>query len=156
MNYIAEYKPLLDLLNALVSPFLAVVVSYIAFQQWKTNERREQRESLEIKISIYKRVKSHLSHIDSNREVRMDLYQEFLDASAEADFIFPEVFQDYLAEIDIQTSSWLDGQSRCDLLPGESDQPKIDEIEKEMERYIDELQNLHCSLYESFRRYVRV
>ncbi|GMT47733.1 MAG: hypothetical protein IEMM0007_1299 [bacterium] len=152
--YINEYKPLIYLLNGLVGPVLAATVAYIAYQQWKTNDRKEKRETRGIKISIYKRIKSHLHYIDTTREVRKDLYEEFKQAYAEADFVFHKKLDEFLSEIDINSFQWLSNKEDLDCAAPDADQQSIEKLHCEMESYIDILQNSHCELYEKFSKHI--
>jgi len=155
MGWINDLKPLLDLLNGLVSPVLATTLAYIAYQQWKTNSRKERRESTKIDISIYGRIKSHLKYIDATREIRSDLYEGFEQACAEADFIFPKEVTKYLNRIDILSSQWLRNNECLDCAAPDADRASINKMEVDMEKYMNELQKLHCGLLELFERHIK-
>ena len=156
MEWIRDIKPLTDLLNGLLSPILAATVVYIAFQQWKTNDSREKRESRSAKISIYKSVKSHLHHIDATREIRIELYENFRQAHAEADFVFPKELTEYLDDIDIYSSQWISDKECLDSAAQDADMKSIIKLEADMEKYIDSLQDAHCVLYDNFSKYINV
>ncbi len=152
MEWIDKIKPLLDLLNGLVSPFLAITVAYIAYQQWKTNQRRENREQRAIQVSIYKRVKSHLNYIDYNREVDPELFEEFKQASAEADFVFPETVKEYLADVESDSSQWLVWKDCLDTAAKDADQQSIASLEVDNENIMDKLQQKSCDLLNLFEK----
>lgn len=154
LNCINEYKPLLDLLNGLVSPVLASTVAYIAYQQWKTNDRKERRESRQEKLSIYKRVKTHMNYVDATREVRRDLYEEFREACAEADFVFPQELNNFLSEIDTNSLQWLCDQDNLDCAAPDADEKSIQALHREMEVYMDTLQKLRGKLHEEFSKHI--
>ena len=150
MESIENIKPLIDLLNGLVSPFLAVTVAYIAYQQWKTNQSREKREQREIQVSIYRRVKSHLNYIDYKREIDPGLFEEFKQASAEADFVFPEAVKEFLADVESDSSQWLDWKECLDTAASNADQQSIARLEQDNEKIMDNLQQKHCELFDLF------
>lgn len=58
---------LIDIAAAMLTPVIAIVGSLIAFQQWKTNQSREQRESRSLKISIYSVVKRFVNDVIDNQ-----------------------------------------------------------------------------------------
>lgn len=150
MEWVAEIEPLIKVMNGLVSPFLAITVAYIAYQQWKTNQRKEDREIRSIKVSVYKRVKALLNHTDSTREVRSDLYEEFKQASAEADFIFPATIRDFLDEIDLRAGDWLYNNECLNNAAPDADKASLARIRSDNEKNIDYMQQAHCGLYELF------
>lgn len=154
MKWVTEIEPLIKVMNGLVSPFLAITVAYIAYQQWRTNQRKEEREVRSIKVSIYKRVKALLNHADSTREVRSDLYEEFKQASAEADFIFPVNVREFLDEIDLRAGEWLHNKECLDNAAPNADQNSLAKIESDNEEYIDYIQQAHCELYDLFNPYI--
>jgi hypothetical protein len=150
MEWIEKIKPLIDLLNGLVSPFLAITVAYIAYQQWKTNQSREKRERREVKISIYKRVKSHLNYIDYKREIDPRLFEEFKQASAEADFVFSETVKEFLSDVESDSSQWLDFKECLDTPAPDAEQQSIVRIELDNEKIMDNLQQKYCELFDLF------
>lgn len=149
---INEYRPLVDLLTALLSPVLAATVAYIAYQQWKTNDKKEKRESRQEKLSIYKRVKTHMNYVNTTREVRRDLYEDFSEACAESDFIFPQELNDFLEEINRNSLWWLTNQDDLNCVAHDADVESIENHRREMEEYMDNLQCLHCKLREEFSK----
>ncbi|ATC95134.1 hypothetical protein [Pseudoalteromonas tunicata] len=145
---------MLEILNALVSPALATAVAYIAYQQWKTNDRREKREARATKIAIYKSVKKHLNYIDVLRSIDKSLHDDFQQAAAEAEFIFPEEITECLDKIDVYSLQWLSNKECQDSATDQSNRETLINLEKEMEKYIDDLQNIHCNIFVIFKKYI--
>ena len=154
MVCIETYKPLIDLLNGLFTPILAIVVAYIAYQQWKTNDRKEKREFREVKISIYKRVKSHLDYTWTTREIKIDLYEDFKFAYAEANFIFPKELNDFLSQINTMSLCWVRDKEDLDCAHPNANQKSIDKKIEDMDLYMDKLQKAHDDLYDQFSTYI--
>ena len=50
-------KDIVATLAAVLSPLIGIAVAYVAYQQWKTNQGRERRETRAAKIAVYRRVK---------------------------------------------------------------------------------------------------
>lgn len=141
-------------LQALATPTIGAIVAYIAYQQWKTNQRREDRESRTARLSVYRRVKAMLRHIDETREVRSDLYDQFCEASAEADFLFPEAVRNWLLNVEGRASQWLTYKQDLDSTIGRPRDAHIERLESDMEKVIDELQDSHCQLLDIFSRHM--
>jgi hypothetical protein len=100
-------KQLTEIFASLVSPITAVMVGYIAYRQWKSDEQEKQRRKMEKKILIFKAVSEHLSHIDRTLKVDEETYKSFRLAYTEAQFYFPNDTVQYLSEININSHQWL-------------------------------------------------
>lgn len=90
----------LQILQGLLTPVIAVVAVYIAWQQWKVNERKFEFDRYERRIRIYQEVRTILTRatlLGSNFE--FNAMQEFRTATAEADFLFEPEISAYLDEI---------------------------------------------------------
>jgi len=150
-----EFSTFTASVSALLTPIIATAVAYIAYQQWRTNHRREERESRSSRLAVYRRVKALLRDVDNTREVRKDLYSDFCEASAEADFLFPEILREWLGEIESAGVQWLDYNEAISLAAPDADQASITRIERDMDRLIDSLQNAHCVLREKFEEHMK-
>ncbi len=78
----------ITLFQGLLTPMLAILTGYIAYQQYKINHRREKRESRQAKLSIYRKIKNFLNYFKREETIPADKYNEVKDAIAEADFLF--------------------------------------------------------------------
>ncbi|WP_305810113.1 hypothetical protein [Photobacterium kishitanii] len=52
-----ELKIITGIFSSLTNPIVAIVVAYIAYQQWKVNSNKEMRESNQNKLHVYLAVK---------------------------------------------------------------------------------------------------
>ena len=144
-------KPIIDLLTALMSPIVAITVTYIAYQQWKINASKETREIRTEKLHIYLSVKRFLSHIDETRIIDPILYKEFQEASALADFIFDADVIDWLFDVDSNASSWLDGENMRIQHQEKAPLEFLQKEEMRQDKIIDKLQTAHCQLLDVFK-----
>lgn len=88
-----------QILQGLLTPVIGVTTAYIAWQQWRTNERKAVLDRYERRLQIYQRVIEMLRHICSNfRPELQDLFK-FSAETAEADFLFGEDIPKYIDEI---------------------------------------------------------
>ena len=151
----SELSTLTEFVSALLTPIIAAVVAYIAYQQWRTDHRREKRESRASQLAVYRRAKALLRHVDYTREVDKELYSDFCDASAEADFLFPKGVREWLGEIESAAAQWLDCNQSISSATPDADGASIIRLERDMERLIDTLQNAHCVLREKFEAHMK-
>lgn len=151
----SEFSMLVSSVSALLAPIIAIAVAFIAYQQWKTNHRREERESRSARLAIYRRTKALLRHVDYTGEIRKNLYDDFCEASAEADFLFPESLAEWLEELESSAAQWLDWHEAMSSVAADADQNSIARIHRDMEEIIDSLQNAHCVLKEKFAEHMK-
>lgn len=157
----------IDVLSALLTPVIGIVATWIAYQQYKTNQRAARREARSGQIAVYKEVKLLLNFIDSNGEVSETLYDQFLSAVAEADFLFGEDIRDWLGEVQSEVGqllAWeqavfdLKREHRVMIKPDEALEAKAPEdyqyLKGEIEKNIDALQNYHIELRDKFSPYL--
>jgi len=144
-------KPLIDLFTALLSPLVAIIVTYIAYQQWKINNSKEKREVKSEKLQVYLSAKRFLSKIDETRTVDESLYREFQEATALADFMFDETIIDWLADVNSDASSWLDGEYTRISYNEKGLKKNLKQVSPIQDSIIDKLQNAHCQLLDIFK-----
>lgn len=93
----------IDTLSALLTPAIALIALYIAYQQHKTNQQRLRHETYERRLKVYKAVQAHLSVI---LRAGKTSYQEctlFYSEASEAAFLFDKSVMDKIDEIYIKS-----------------------------------------------------
>jgi hypothetical protein len=158
LEFCREYKVVIDFFGALLGPIIAITVAYIAYQQWRTNKRREQREEAQAKLSVYRKAKKFLRYVDNTCKIDPNLFEKFAEAVAEADFLFPNDVRDWLADVESEASCWLNGCRDIELFraqnPKEGEPDWIAREKKYMEEHIDKLQDAHVQLFSKFRKHI--
>ena len=91
--------PWTETLTALLTPIIAMIAVYIAFQQHKLNEQRLRHEVYERRLKVYKAVQKHLSSILGAGKTTYPLCAEFYSEAAEASFLFDNSVQEKIDEI---------------------------------------------------------
>ena len=89
----------IDILAALLTPTIALIALYIAYQQYKINQQRLRHETYERRLRVYKAVQAHLSII---LRAGKTSYQEctlFYSEASEAAFLFDNSVMDKIDEI---------------------------------------------------------
>lgn len=82
-----------------MTPVIGAVALYIAWQQWKTNERKAILDRYERRLRIYQRVVEMLHFICSRFNPEINDLLKFIADTAEAGFLFGSEISEYLDEI---------------------------------------------------------
>jgi len=163
MDIVTNMQPIVNLLGSLLSPLIAITVAYIAYQQWKVNRSKSNREIREAEITIYLNFSTFLRNVDDTGKVDSELHKELQATIARADFLFNHEMREWLREIEIEALCWLDGKKMIES----ADSQKLDEENSKareewkmkeleyMERSIDKLQSYHCELLDKFKHHMQ-
>ncbi len=89
----------LDILKALLTPVIAVIATYIAYQQFKVNKRKFEFDRYERRVQIYREVRAILIRVQRDFNPEISELQTFITATAEADFLFGPEIPMYIDEI---------------------------------------------------------
>lgn len=89
----------IQIFSGLLTPLIAIVTVYIAWQQWKTNERKFKLDVYERRLIIYEEVKKFLLIICREADVEFDEAIRFRTSVSEADFLFGSEIVQYIDEI---------------------------------------------------------
>lgn len=90
---------LIEISKALLTPVVAAVATYIAWQQWQTNERKARLEGYDRRLRVYEEVRKILSLVMRDTDVSTDDLLKFRVATSEADFLFGPEIPKYIDEI---------------------------------------------------------
>lgn len=88
-----------ELSKALMTPLIAVVATYIAWQQWKTNQLKLHLDRYDRRLKVYEEVRQILSVIVRDAKASYDDLLRFRRAVSEADFLFGPEIPAYIDEI---------------------------------------------------------
>ncbi|QJR16715.1 hypothetical protein [Usitatibacter palustris] len=87
------------LLSALLTPVIAIITTYIAWQQWQGNRQKLRFDQYEKRLRIYQEVVKILGHIMRDADVRLEDLMLFRANTAEADFLFGPEIPKYIEEV---------------------------------------------------------
>lgn len=90
---------ILDISKALLTPIVAIVATYIAWQQWKTNQRKLVLDRYDRRLHVYEEVRKILSIILRDAKASYDDLLKFRTSVSEADFLFGSEIPSYIDEI---------------------------------------------------------
>lgn len=88
-----------EVLSALLTPAIALIALFIAYQQYRVNQFRLRHELYERRLRVYKAVQSFLSDIVREGGTDYPRCAEFYREASEAVFLFEPSVQEYIEEI---------------------------------------------------------
>jgi hypothetical protein len=89
----------ITILQGLLTPLIAMIATYIAWQQWQGNKQKLKMDGYERRLRVYQEVVKMLKQC-ANGEIReFPIILAFGAATAEADFLFGPEIRQYLDEI---------------------------------------------------------
>jgi hypothetical protein len=136
-----DAKEVVALFNALLTPLIAVVAVYIAWQQWQTNKHELELELYDRRLRIYEEVRKILSIILLEAEASTEDLLKFRTAVSEADFLCGHEVVAYVDEIyrrGLHLRKW-NTQYR-DASPGCDHAKVVEEIDKELTWLTDQFE----------------
>jgi uncharacterized ubiquitin-like protein YukD len=92
-------EQIIDISKALLTPAIAIIATYIAWQQWKTNQQKLNLERYDRRLVVYEEVRKILSIIVRDADASYEDLLKFRTAVSEADFLFGEEIPLYIDEI---------------------------------------------------------
>lgn len=85
--------------TALLTPVIAVVATYIAWQQWQTNKQKLVLDRYDRRLLVYEEVRKILSIIMRDGKANTEDLLKFRTSVSEADFLFGPEITTYIDEI---------------------------------------------------------
>jgi len=95
----------IQILQGLLTPVIACIAVYIAYQQHKTARYRLRLDLYNKRFNMFNSTKSLLGKIVSMGDVTNEELSDFHRSTAEAIFLFKQDIPDYLGELDKQGST---------------------------------------------------
>jgi hypothetical protein len=147
----------LEVFKGLLTPMIAIVTAYIAFQQWKANERRLVLDRYDRRLKIYQRVVEFIGLACRDFKPEPHDVVAFQAATAEADFLFGPEIGAYIRELSGRAMAsriaHLEYRDSTQQWPAGYDHEKV---VAEMQRHSEWLAEQHGVAREKFRRYLDV
>ena len=99
LNFITEYKAIVDFLSATLAPVIAIVAVFIAYQQWRTNKLRIKIELFDRRHKVYQHIADFLGSVISTGGVEPDIENKFLSGTRVSLFLFDASVESFVEEI---------------------------------------------------------
>jgi uncharacterized ubiquitin-like protein YukD len=90
---------LAEISKAVLTPLIAVMAVYIAWQQWKTNQQKLVLDRYDRRLRVYEEVKKVLSIIIRDAKISVEDLLRFRTTVSEADFLFGPEIPEYIDTI---------------------------------------------------------
>ena len=150
-------KELIDIFSALLTPVIAIILVYIAYQQYQTNRVRLKHELYERRVAVFRGVLSHLSAVLRWTRVKDEDLVELIKTSSEKEFLFDKDVCEYIEGVyQKSVKLWYTGNQlhdRPDPIPPSEERTALarenSELIKWMTDQIPELRN-------KFSKYLRL
>jgi hypothetical protein len=147
----------LEVFKGLLTPLIAIVTAYIAWQQWKANERRLVLDRYDRRLKIYQRVVEFISLACRDFKPEPREVISFLGATAEADFLFGPEISAYIQELAKRAlaskAAHLEYRDYTQLIPDGYDHNRVT---AEMHEHSQWLAEQPDAAREKFRKYLDV
>ena len=89
----------IEILSALLTPVIAVVTTYIAIQQFRTNQAKFKLEMFEKRYAIYSEIKTYIQLSVREGTVTHGAILELNEQTHDVFFLFDESVDRYIAEL---------------------------------------------------------
>ncbi len=99
----------MQVLSSMLTPLIAMIATYIAWQQWKTNQRKLVMDRFDRRLRIYEEVRKILSIVLRDANASTDELLRFRISVSEADFLFGPEIVEYIDEVyrrGLELSHW--------------------------------------------------
>ncbi len=92
-------EQIIEILGGFLTPFIAIVAVYIAWQQWQTNALKLKLELFDRRYRIYEAVQKILRSFCAKSTLSLEEIHEFHWSVSESEFLFGPEIPNYLKEI---------------------------------------------------------
>lgn len=93
------FKDWVEILNALLTPLIAVITAYIAWQQYRVNHNSLRNQLYERKHAVFKAFMSYLADIVREGKTNYQRTGQFYAEASEAEFLFSEAISTRMEEL---------------------------------------------------------
>lgn len=92
-------EQMIEVSKGLLTPLIAIVATYVAWQQWQTNRQKLILDRYDRRLRVYEEVRKILSIILRDAKASYADLLQFRTAVSEADFLFGPEIPEYIDEI---------------------------------------------------------
>ncbi len=93
------WSKIAEFLSAILTPIIAVIVTYIAIRQWKTDHDRLRLDLYDKRFKVYQSIMDILSIISQNGDISLEEISQFTIKTNESKFLFENEIPDFIENI---------------------------------------------------------
>lgn len=145
---------LIEIFKGLLTPLVAVIAVYIAWQQLKTNQRKLKFDLFEKRIAVYRDFVEFSSSASSPNVAQNEpllVSEQFQKIMAATKFIFHEEMRDELSNLHNKA---IDYQILIEKKTDEDDSERQSEIKLELKAKRKSMINLSNDIEKKFKKYL--
>lgn len=101
------------ILQGLLTPLIALIATYIAWQQWQGNKLKLKMERYERRLRVYQEVVSMLRKCANGELREFAVIVDFGASTAEGDFLFGPEIRQYIDEISSRAAKLRSANVKC-------------------------------------------
>lgn len=143
IEFATHWKPVIDAAGIIVIPLVAGgAVTYVAWQQYRTNRQRLRFEQYDRRLRVYKAVTGFLAQIiEQEKRIYMG---DLLEALSESHFLFGRDIPLYIAGLRAKAERlvWVVGELQRENLGQEEKNSLTDELQKLFEYFARQQQEV--------------
>lgn len=99
MDFERSVKPYVDLLSALLTPLIAVIATYIAYQQYRANQLKLRHDLYDRRLQVFNAVAEFLAHVMREGTTDRAQLMTLLQKTRESYFLFGNQVSKYVTEL---------------------------------------------------------
>ncbi len=103
----------INVFSALLTPVIAVIAVYIAYQQWQTNRRRLELDLYERRLHVYQAVSQFIYKVLTGFSPELQDISDLRRNTFEADFLFGADIRDYVRSLDTHARDLWEWNEMC-------------------------------------------
>lgn len=93
------WKEVMDIFGALLTPVIAIIATYIAYQQWNTNRQKLVLDKYDRRLKIYGHVIKVIVLVQRDADIKTEDLLNYRASVAEADFLFGNEIMEYIESV---------------------------------------------------------
>lgn len=149
----------ISILQGLLTPLIAIIATYIAWQQWKGNQLKLKMDRYDRRLRVYEEVVKMLRNCANGELREFGVIIDFGAVTAEADFLFGPEIRKYIDEISSRAaklrSANVQYRDRTQSVPPGYDHEKIVNASSEQTNWFVE-QLVGVIARDKFGRYLNI
>lgn len=150
-------EQIIEISTALLTPVIAVVATYIGWQQWKINSQKLNLDRYDRRLHVYEEVIKVLSIISRDGKVTAEDMLRFRTSVSEADFLFRPEIPKYIDEVYKRgLNLWRCNQEYKDFTQEKSVDYDHKKVVKEMNEELRWLVGQFEPAKEKFKKYLNI